>query len=260
MLRLKVNKPDGYIPNRWQYIAGGLKASNNMQQLLDAQLPQIFGYYGLALGPLTQRMSFDQSPVGHWFNLTENPASKTDILGQYHQLPIASDSIDSVVISHLLEFIDKPHQLIREVERVMIPDGTLILSGINPMSLFGLRHITCRLTRNECQAKRLIGLSSICDWMTLIGYSVNLVGSLDRHHFVTVHNDSPTSTRVTWTKWLNTLSSRVSSHYFIIATKQVSTMTPIRPSWRINPKLVPARFAEPRTRNIVEKRLSQLQR
>jgi SAM-dependent methyltransferase len=42
-------------------------------------------------------------------------------------------------MAHALEFHDDPHQILREVERVLIPEGELIITGFNPISIWGLR-------------------------------------------------------------------------------------------------------------------------
>ena len=39
------------------------------------------------------------------------------------QLPLASQSVDLVVLPHVLEFGADPHQILREAERVLMPEG-----------------------------------------------------------------------------------------------------------------------------------------
>jgi SAM-dependent methyltransferase len=58
---------------------------------------------------------------------------------QPEQLPIASQSLDLVALPHLLEFSAHPHQVLREAERVLRPEGRLLIAGFNPLSLWGLR-------------------------------------------------------------------------------------------------------------------------
>ena len=54
------------------------------------------------------------------------------------QLPFAANSIDLVVMPHVLEFYDDPHQILREVERILIPEGQIVLTGFNLIPV-GLR-------------------------------------------------------------------------------------------------------------------------
>ncbi|MBR6000728.1 MAG: class I SAM-dependent methyltransferase, partial [Oxalobacter sp.] len=48
------------------------------------------------------------------------------------QLPYATESIDLVVLPHALDLAQSPHQLLREIHRILIPEGQLIISGFNP--------------------------------------------------------------------------------------------------------------------------------
>jgi ubiquinone/menaquinone biosynthesis C-methylase UbiE len=64
----------------------------------------------------------------------------------FGELPFATQSLDLVVLPHVLEFAAEPHQVLREVERVLIPEGQVIICGFNPSSLWGMRQVAGRLT------------------------------------------------------------------------------------------------------------------
>ena len=49
--------------------------------------------------------------------------------------PLASQSVDLVALPHVLEGHPNPHEVLREVERVLIPEGQVVLSGFNTASL-----------------------------------------------------------------------------------------------------------------------------
>ncbi|WP_144391321.1 class I SAM-dependent methyltransferase [Pleionea sediminis] len=234
------------IPQDWSELFGGERACYHAQRQLNTLLPELFGYYGVALGPLSAFLSVSRSPVKHWFNIgpDNGPA---DVLSSYDALPLASDSVDIALCAHVLEFINEPHQLLREIERIVIPDGHLILTGINPLSWYGGRHLGCRIMKKSCREKRLIGLSRIRDWLMLLGFSIESYIGLGLRQS---GEDSSLYENV---------ASFFTSHYFIIAKKCVSTITPVRPSWNNNRKLVPARFAEPSVRRLVERELKKVQ-
>ena len=59
----------------------------------------------------------------------------------YAALPFAAGSVDLVVLPHVLEFAANPHQVLREVERVLVPEGHVVIAGFNPVSLFGLKRM-----------------------------------------------------------------------------------------------------------------------
>lgn len=89
------------------------------------------------------------------------------------QLPIASESLDLLALPHALEFSPHPHQLLRECERVLRPEGRLLISGFNPMSLWGLRRL---LTRRSATAYpwngHFIRLARLKDWLALLGFEL----------------------------------------------------------------------------------------
>jgi SAM-dependent methyltransferase len=92
----------------------------------------------------------------------------------FTELPFASQSLDLVVLPHLLEFAAEPHQVLREVERVLIPEGQLIISGFNPASLWGMRQAAGRLTGSAFLPRdgEFISLSRLKDWLKLLNMEV----------------------------------------------------------------------------------------
>jgi SAM-dependent methyltransferase len=237
------------LPSRWNGIFGGVRAASHLQYALDQLLPECFGYYGITLGPLADQLSLAHSPVRNWFRFDRLRAPAVDAIIEYDALPIASDTIDVAVVPHLLDFVEEPHQLLRELERVIIPDGKVIISGINPLSLYGGRELSRRLLHKKSNVQRMVGLSRIKDWMMLLGFSIEHAIGLDTR---TLDVSNP--------KVWQPFTSHFHSHYLIMAKKCVSPITPIRPSWRGNRKLVPARFAEPSIRQLVDKELKKSQR
>ena len=55
------------------------------------------------------------------------------------QLPIASQTIDLLLLPHVLEFSAHPHQILREAERVLMPEGQSDYQRLQSFSLWGLR-------------------------------------------------------------------------------------------------------------------------
>jgi SAM-dependent methyltransferase len=88
----------------------------------------------------------------------------------YTELPFASQSIDLVVLTHVLEFSAEPHQVLREVERVLIPEGQVIICGFNPASLWGARQAVGRVTGSDFlpRAEELISMPRMRDWLKLL--------------------------------------------------------------------------------------------
>jgi SAM-dependent methyltransferase len=109
-----------------------------------------------------------------------NPVSNWHYIeGESSELPFASESIDLIVLPHVLEFAADPHQILREVDRVLRPEGRLVISGFNPASLWGARQYISRLIGTPYLPRdgQFISLIRIKDWLQLLNFS------LDRGHF-----------------------------------------------------------------------------
>ena len=93
-------------------------------------------------------------------------------------LPLASHSMDLVVLPHVLEFAEHPHQILREAERVLRPEGHIVISGFNPLSLWGVKRAAgSAVARQDCGEfpwrGRFIGLLRLKDWLSLLGFELN---------------------------------------------------------------------------------------
>ena len=87
-------------------------------------------------------------------------------------LPIAAQSVDLVVLPHILEFADDPHQILREVERILIPEGQLIVTGFNPLSLWGLKK-QARRGKGFPWNGSYLSQTRLKDWLKLLGFDVD---------------------------------------------------------------------------------------
>jgi len=152
------------------------------QRLLDELTADIFGFNALQIGtPQIDALAASRMP-NKWLADTRlqrgtPPATaRTAALAfDAGELPFASQSLDLVVLPHVLEFAAEPHQVLREVERVLIPEGQLIICGFNPASLWGLRQVTARLTGAHYlpEAGELISMPRIKDWLKLLNMGVS---------------------------------------------------------------------------------------
>jgi SAM-dependent methyltransferase len=105
---------------------------------------------------------------------------------EFHALPFPDASIDLVVLPHTLELAQDPHLTLREVERVLVPEGRVVISGFNPASLWGLRQRAGRarrglgLARGDAaaglflpRAGEFLGYWRLRDWLRLLGFEVD---------------------------------------------------------------------------------------
>ena len=154
--------------------AMGQRLSNQFSLLLGQVLEQVFGYQMLVTGADTG-MDFRQMvKTQRVFRLTskmpEDLASNGTI-GTASELPFASDSIDALILCHTLNTSPLPHSVLRECQRVLVPNGHLFIMSFSPYSLWGLSNWTRKLLSRRRRHIRAIGSRQLRDWLSLLDFS-----------------------------------------------------------------------------------------
>ena len=155
------------------------------------------------------------------------------------ELPFETSSIDLALLPHVLEFSQHPHEILREIERVLRPEGSVIISGFNPLSLWGLRRVLGQ-KKEYPWCGNFISILRMKDWLTLLGFEVEI------GHFACYtppFNSSALLTRMqrsepTTEHWW----AAVGAVYFLHAKKRVPGMRLIKRKWngRLVRGLLPA--------------------
>jgi SAM-dependent methyltransferase len=173
------------------------------QERLDHAVTDAFGYHALQLG-LPQLEALRANRMPHRWVMSDSlllpeplpqavplpedltstlPApERVALFAEFDALPLPSASIDLVVLPHALELARDPHQTLREVERVLVPEGRVVITGFNPASLWGLRQHAGRATQRLGlghdqplylpSAGDFIGYRRLRDWLRLLGFEV----------------------------------------------------------------------------------------
>jgi len=137
---------------------------------LDEVTPDIFGFHAIQLG-MPEVDLLRENRITHKLRVGRDDSP--DLVAQCHELPIATHSIDLVVLPHVLEFAAEPHAILREVDRVMMPEGRLVIVGFNPWSLWGLRS-ALGFSRDQVPWNgRFLSLLRVKDWLALLGFDVS---------------------------------------------------------------------------------------
>jgi SAM-dependent methyltransferase len=87
-----------------------------------------------------------------------------------HWLPLQAASVDVVVLPHGLEFEADPHGVLREIERVLMPEGYLLTFGFNPWSLYGLWRVATGWRGDYPWRGRFIPLGRLQEWLAVLGF------------------------------------------------------------------------------------------
>ncbi len=216
-------------------------------------LSGVFGYFALLYSDRAKALVGDNIVVKNTV-IISNESQQGGINCSYQALPIASDSIDLVVLPEIIQSSEFPHQVLREIERVLIPEGYAILVLENPLSWISLRKRLIATVLRKKINPNLFGKLRINDWFRLLGLEANREIPISP-----LENKIAESRMPDWIKRLSRwVSEYTSGYYIIVAKKKLSTLTPIRPSWRNNRKLVSPRFAESSVSSQVEDYLKKL--
>ena len=135
---------------------------------IDRTVTDIFGYNALQIGlPDFDLLRASRMPL----RITMGRGSTASLRGDGAEMPITGASIDLVLLPHVLEFSDRPHQILREAERVLVADGHLVLTCFNPMSLWGVRHSFSKRDKYPWSG-RFIHMMRLKDWLSLLGFEL----------------------------------------------------------------------------------------
>ncbi len=225
------------------------------QARFDEAVANIFGYHSLQLGmPLLDGLRANRMPH-QWLAMgqeavegsiafvetggVDGPLQRraVDLLTEPVALPFQASSLDLLVLPHTLELSIDPHAALREVERVLVPEGRVVISGLNPTSLWGLRQRRARLYQRLGRGTlylpdvgEFIGYRRLRDWLRLLNFEVESARfGCYRPAVRTAH----------WLErfgWMDPLGERwwpiLGAAYFLVAVKRVHGMRLLESAWR----------------------------
>ncbi len=197
------------------------------QALYDQAVSNVFGFNAVQLGMLElDLLQQCRMPFSFRAGVRQGVVNC-----QSTQLPFVSASIDLILLPHVLEFSDDPHQTLREAERVLVPEGHIILSGFNPISAWGAKWALSRANEYPWHG-HFLSLLRIKDWLALLGFEI--VSLPMCCHALPFSNPA-------WlrrTHFIERLGQRwwpmMGGAYLIVARKKVLGMRVIRPDWKAN--------------------------
>ncbi len=239
------------------------------QSRLDHAVADIFGFHALQLGiPTLDALRANRMPH-RWVAVEGVGDGLTAMAGQAHPrqidagtagrtcvpidlrcrvdaLPFKTASLDLVVLPHTLEMSHDPHETLREVERVLVPEGRVVICGFNSASLWGTRqylgHLRQRLgSRQPLFLPRhgeFIGYRRLRDWLRLMSLEI------ERGRFGCY---APAARSDVWLQrmaWMDKTGDRwwpvFGAVYFLVAVKRVRGMRLVGLARRDKAKVVPA--------------------
>lgn len=211
-------------------------------------LPKRYGTVILQLGAVGKMNMMDSSPAPTRvvLDLLHHDGTPT-VQGLPESLPFDTRSVDVVLLPHTLDFAGDPHQVLREVDRVLAPEGHVVVLGFNPLSLWGVRRLLSRGQGRIPWCGKFLGLARVKDWFALLEYELTAghmlyyrpplqnEGVMDRLYFLDKVGD----------RWWPMMGAV----YVVVAKKRVFGVTPLYVRWRTRPAIGP-RLSEPVARGM----------
>lgn len=218
------------IPTGWLSTSLGQRCLFEERRLVRRILETVFGEQLLQVGVWGEPEVFIRyARTQRSMLLDFYPQAGVTVVSSVSSLAVASDSVDVAVLPHTLEWTSSPHTLLREVTRVLRPDGYLIILCFSPTGFWGLRHLFTSKCGYPPGRRRLILENHLRDWLELLGLEVCErvrychALPLERMTQLTVFANQA------WTaRWLPFFSGG----YCFLAQKRVYPVTMIRPVWK----------------------------
>ncbi len=231
---------------RWLETPLGAAVLARESALLHDALGDVFGFELLQVGswgPAGRLVAGARTQHRCW--IAPDAHGPGAIRAELHHLPIASASVEAVLLPHTLEYAPNPHELLREVERVMVGEGHVLVCGFNPRGPWGVRHLVSR-HRFPPPAVRLMSETRVRDWLRLLGFEVV---HAQRYFFAPPWSQALPGRSRGWLERRGpVLAPPLAGAYLLKARKRLPTLTPIRPVRSRRPVVVVA-APEPTSRN-----------
>ncbi len=230
---------------QWLESPPGRYALEWEQSQFDAVVADMFGYYALQCGlpqldclranrmpsRIHARLPGDLSGGTGGEGLPEDTLAAVSV-ARFEELPFDTQSLDLVVLPHVLEFAEYPHQVLREVDRVLRPDGRVVVSGFNPVSLWGGRQLASRRILRPFLPREgnFLTMQRIRDWLKLLSFEP------DRGRYGRYRPPCRTQRWLDRTAFMERAGDRwwpiCGAVYLFAAVKRVRPIRLVGPAWR----------------------------
>jgi len=149
------------------------------QARLDEAVSDVFGFHAMQAGLAeldalrANRMPFKGYVAGAIPSEAQRARWNAFVVADLEALPFDAQSLDLLVLPHTLECSADPHQVLREAERVLIPEGRLVITGFNPWSLWGAGRMLGRRRPFLPAGVQPLSPARLKDWLKLLSFEVD---------------------------------------------------------------------------------------
>lgn len=158
---------------------------------------------------------------------------ETYVIGKLNALPFMPNSMDTILLPHILETYEQAKRFLKECYDIISPEGYLVILGFQPWSLVGIQHWL--LSKGNWESKYNSSYK-IRSWLKKIGFEIQ-----DENAFFYDKDRNI----IKWVKKIYNIKNisdlalpRITGIYIIVAKKRVLALRPvfnvkaaIKPGW-----------------------------
>lgn len=159
------------VPTQWAQMPCGEFYRDALSHHLQPALAKLYGFHLLKIGSLSAEIATDGCGISHQVNVGES-GDNLQVIASPLSLPFESKSVDACLLAHTLAWSSDPHRILREVDRVLIDDGWMIISGFNLFSVLGVGKLIPGVHRKMPWNSRMFTTLRLLDWLSLLNYEV----------------------------------------------------------------------------------------
>ena len=213
----------------YQQLLGSKLAALECSQVAKA-LPTMFGYYLAYLGEAPVSHCLDTSPILRRIVVNQNhPAQQrvSTLHADYAELPFKSNSVDVLILQHVLEYNASPEAVLADCWRSLIPEGYMIILGFNPISLWGIRRLFTHKASSIPWSGKFLRMGTVKRYLDDLG--CDIIDTSSFFYRPPIHHSY----------WLDALRfleiigqvcwPMCGAAYMLVAKKKLVTLTPIKP-------------------------------
>ncbi|MFQ3235412.1 MAG: hypothetical protein ACI9C4_000969 [Paraglaciecola sp.] len=219
-----------HYPRSWQALPLGAELKAVVETQLAGITQQFFGYHMVKVGNLSSELKLTQCSIKHCVNMMTKVSEHSSILSLPREMALLENSVDAFVLAHELDFAQDPHQILREVDRAIMPDGNLVIVGFNPFSITGLIKLLSFNQQSLLHEARFFSVPRLKDWLNLLGFEIMDVKYQPFSTFKYMQKKNA------WSRWYDIFLPKLASVYIIVAKKRTVPMSLIKPKWQPKPK------------------------
>ena len=231
----------------WYATPAGQSLYRELLIKLEKILPNLFGYHALQMGGLADDIDLvSSSKIGQKIYMTLN-AEQGNVVANPLALPFPQNTLDLIVLPHTLDISPEPHQVLREIHRVLISEGHLVIVGFNPFSMMGLSKLMLIRSHRAPWAGHFYTARRLKDWLSLLGFKVMEINHVGLQ---------PPIQNLRFQQRIQFLSKaervglgRLGGLQIFVAKKRELTLTPMPQPWRPRRHMVPVNVTEPTARH-----------